>query len=98
VRQVIRSRDDAESLGPWAQINGCGWCIDLHTKEAAAAGETAVRLSLVAAWRHATAFTRDHPIRAGRGYCGTSAPRDEGELARLTHQPPGAVPHLAVLF
>jgi AhpD family alkylhydroperoxidase len=40
-----------------SQINGCGWCIDLHTKEAAAAGESAVRLNLVAAWRHATVFT-----------------------------------------
>src|SRR5215813_5458045 len=40
-----------------SQINGCGWCVDLHTKEAAAAGETAVRLSLVAAWREAEVFT-----------------------------------------
>ena len=40
-----------------SQINGCGWCIDMHTKEAAAAGETAVRLNLVAAWREATVFT-----------------------------------------
>jgi AhpD family alkylhydroperoxidase len=40
-----------------SQINGCGWCVDIHTKEAAAAGETAVRLHLVAAWRHATVFT-----------------------------------------
>ena len=40
-----------------SQINGCGWCIDLHTKEAAAAGETAVRLHLVAAWREASVFT-----------------------------------------
>ena len=40
-----------------SQINGCGWCTDLHTKEAAAAGETAVRLSLVAAWREAEVFT-----------------------------------------
>ena len=39
------------------QINGCGWCIDMHTKEAAAAGETAVRLNLVAAWRESTVFT-----------------------------------------
>ncbi len=29
----------------------------MHTKEAAAAGETAVRLNLVAAWREATVFT-----------------------------------------
>jgi AhpD family alkylhydroperoxidase len=40
-----------------SQINGCGWCVDLHTKEAAAAGETAVRLNLVAAWREAAVFT-----------------------------------------
>ena len=40
-----------------SQINGCGWCIDMHTKEAAAAGETAVRLNLVAAWRESTVFT-----------------------------------------
>jgi AhpD family alkylhydroperoxidase len=40
-----------------SQINGCGWCLDMHTKEAAAAGETAVRLHLVAGWREATVFT-----------------------------------------
>jgi len=40
-----------------SQINGCGWCVDLHTKEAAAAGETSVRLNLVAAWREASVFT-----------------------------------------
>ena len=40
-----------------SQINGCGWCVDIHTKEAAAAGETPLRLNLVAAWRHATVFT-----------------------------------------
>ncbi|MDH6626145.1 AhpD family alkylhydroperoxidase [Streptomyces sp. LBL] len=40
-----------------SQINGCGWCIDYHTKEATAAGETAVRLHLVAAWRESTVFT-----------------------------------------
>lgn len=40
-----------------SQINGCGWCIDMHVKEAEAAGETAVRLHLVAAWRESTVFT-----------------------------------------
>jgi AhpD family alkylhydroperoxidase len=40
-----------------SQINGCGFCIDMHTKEAAAANETPVRLNLVAAWREATVFT-----------------------------------------
>ena len=40
-----------------SQINGCGFCVDIHSKEAAAAGEAAVRVNLVAAWRHATVFT-----------------------------------------
>ena len=40
-----------------SQINGCGFCVDMHTKEAEAAGETSVRINLVAAWREATVFT-----------------------------------------
>ncbi|MEV0007156.1 carboxymuconolactone decarboxylase family protein [Streptomyces sp. NPDC051840] len=40
-----------------SQINGCGFCLDMHTKEAAEAGENATRLHLVAAWREATVFT-----------------------------------------
>ncbi|MCH0564995.1 MULTISPECIES: carboxymuconolactone decarboxylase family protein [unclassified Streptomyces] len=40
-----------------SQINGCGFCTDMHSKDAAAAGEDAVRLALVAAWREATVFT-----------------------------------------
>ncbi|MFE5142485.1 carboxymuconolactone decarboxylase family protein [Streptomyces fagopyri] len=40
-----------------SQINGCGFCTDMHTKDAAAAGETEQRLHLVAAWREATVFT-----------------------------------------
>ncbi|KXF52381.1 alkylhydroperoxidase [Rhodococcus sp. SC4] len=40
-----------------SQINGCGFCTDMHTKDATAAGETQVRLNLVAAWREATVFT-----------------------------------------
>ena len=40
-----------------SQINGCAVCTDMHTKDAAHAGETSVRLNLVAAWREATVFT-----------------------------------------
>jgi len=40
-----------------SQINGCAVCLDIHTKEAAAAGESAVRINLVAAWREATVFS-----------------------------------------
>ncbi|MGW0632329.1 carboxymuconolactone decarboxylase family protein [Streptomyces sp. NPDC002758] len=40
-----------------SQVNGCGFCTDMHTKDAAHAGETQQRLNLVAAWREATVFT-----------------------------------------
>ncbi|ADI03446.1 hypothetical protein SBI_00325 [Streptomyces bingchenggensis BCW-1] len=40
-----------------SQINGCGFCTDMHTKDAALAGETSLRLNLIAAWREATVFT-----------------------------------------
>jgi AhpD family alkylhydroperoxidase len=40
-----------------SQINGCGFCTDIHAKDAANAGETSERLNLVAAWRHSTVFT-----------------------------------------
>jgi AhpD family alkylhydroperoxidase len=40
-----------------SQINGCSVCTDMHTKDAEHAGETSVRLNLVAAWRDATVFT-----------------------------------------
>nr|WTB28991.1 carboxymuconolactone decarboxylase family protein [Streptomyces sp. NBC_00830] len=40
-----------------SQINGCGFCTDMHAKDAAQAGETSTRLNLVAAWREATVFS-----------------------------------------
>ena len=40
-----------------SQINGCAVCVDIHTKEAAHAGESQQRLNLIAAWREATVFT-----------------------------------------
>jgi AhpD family alkylhydroperoxidase len=40
-----------------SQINGCGFCTDIHAKDAAYDGETPVRINLVAAWRESTVFT-----------------------------------------
>jgi AhpD family alkylhydroperoxidase len=40
-----------------SQINGCSVCTDMHTKDAEHAGETSVRINLVAAWRDAKVFT-----------------------------------------
>lgn len=40
-----------------SQINGCAMCLDMHTKDALAAGESQQRLNLIAAWRETTVFT-----------------------------------------
>jgi AhpD family alkylhydroperoxidase len=40
-----------------SQINGCGFCVDMHSKDAVYAGESAQRLLLVGAWREATVFS-----------------------------------------
>jgi AhpD family alkylhydroperoxidase len=40
-----------------SQINGCSACTDMHTKDAEHAGESRVRINLVAAWQEATVFT-----------------------------------------
>ena len=40
-----------------AQINGCGYCVDMHARDLKKAGETDERLFAVAAWREAPYFT-----------------------------------------
>lgn len=40
-----------------SQINGCAFCLDMHSKDARAAGETEQRLYLLNAWREAPCYT-----------------------------------------
>ncbi|MBS1503662.1 MAG: carboxymuconolactone decarboxylase family protein [Bacteroidetes bacterium] len=40
-----------------SQINGCAYCINMHTKDARAAGETEQRIYALSAWRDAPFFT-----------------------------------------
>src|SRR4028118_1728699 len=47
-----------------AQINGCGYCVDMHARDLKEAGETDERLFAGAAWRGGRALRR--PARAGR--------------------------------
>lgn len=39
-----------------SQLNGCAFCLDMHTKDARALGETEQRLHLLAAWREAPCY------------------------------------------
>ena len=49
LRELIRIRA--------SQLNGCAYCIDMHTKDARAVGETEQRIYGLAAWRETPYFT-----------------------------------------
>lgn len=62
-----------------SQINGCGFCLDMHVKQAKILGETELRLYHIAIWRESTLFI----------------PRERAALAWtevLTKLPEGGVP------
>jgi AhpD family alkylhydroperoxidase len=40
-----------------SQMNGCAYCLDMHSKDARAAGETEQRLYLLNAWREAPIYS-----------------------------------------
>ena len=40
-----------------SQINGCGYCLDMHSKDARARGETEQRIYVLSAWREAPFYT-----------------------------------------
>lgn len=40
-----------------SQINGCGYCLDMHHKDATKAGETVQRLYLLPAWKESPVYT-----------------------------------------
>ena len=50
LRELVRIRA--------SQINGCAYCIDMHTKDARAIGETEQRLYALSAWRETPFFTQ----------------------------------------
>jgi len=52
-----------------SQINGCAYCLDMHSKDALAAGETPQRLVALNAW-HETPFFTDRE-RAALAWCET---------------------------
>ncbi len=40
-----------------SQVNGCAYCIDMHTKDARAAGESEQRIYLLSAWRESPFYS-----------------------------------------
>jgi AhpD family alkylhydroperoxidase len=59
LRELIRVRA--------SQLNGCAYCIDMHTKDARAIGESEQRLYSLPAWRETPFFTDRE--RAALAFC-----------------------------
>lgn len=49
LRELVRLRA--------SQLNGCSYCVDLHTGDAQKAGDTIARIAAVAVWRESSLFT-----------------------------------------
>ena len=45
-----------------SQINGCAFCLDMHTKDALKYGETAQRIFLLNAWKETDLFTHEEKV------------------------------------
>ncbi|MFC5271634.1 carboxymuconolactone decarboxylase family protein [Adhaeribacter terreus] len=45
-----------------SQINGCAFCIDMHTKDALKNGETPQRIFLLNAWKETELFTEEEKV------------------------------------
>lgn len=50
-----------------SQLNGCAFCLDMHTKDARALGEDEARLHMLAGWRDAPVYTERE--RAALAWC-----------------------------
>jgi AhpD family alkylhydroperoxidase len=50
-----------------SQLNGCAYCLDMHSKDARAAGEDEQRLHVLAAWREAPFYSQRE--RAALAWC-----------------------------
>ncbi|HEY0879127.1 MAG TPA: carboxymuconolactone decarboxylase family protein [Zeimonas sp.] len=75
-----------------SQINGCAYCIHMHTRDARASGETEERLYLLSAWRESPLYTRRE--RAALGWTEaltllsqTGAPDEDYEALQAEFSP-----------
>ncbi|HEY6274962.1 MAG TPA: carboxymuconolactone decarboxylase family protein [Streptosporangiaceae bacterium] len=82
LRELVRIRA--------SQLNGCAYCIDMHTKDARAIGETEQRIYALPAWREAPFFSVRE--RAALAFAETVT------LLASTHVPDEAYQQVAAVF
>jgi AhpD family alkylhydroperoxidase len=67
-----------------SQINGCGYCLDMHTKDARLAGETEQRIYLLNAWREAPLYSARE--RAALAWAEAVTRLENGEVPDAVYQ------------
>jgi AhpD family alkylhydroperoxidase len=82
LRELVRIRA--------SQLNGCAYCIDMHTKDARAAGETEQRIYALPAWRETPFFTARE--RAALAFT------ESVTLLAKTHVPAAAYDEVAAVY
>ncbi|GER23790.1 alkyl hydroperoxide reductase AhpD [Zafaria cholistanensis] len=66
-----------------SQINGCAYCLDMHTKVALEAGESIQRLGVLPVWREAGLFSDEEMAALAVAEMVTVLPHEEDRLAEL---------------
>ncbi len=66
-----------------SQLNGCAYCLDLHTRLAVKAGASHQQLAVLPAWREAAVFSDLERAGLAIGESATVLPQDESRLTEL---------------
>jgi AhpD family alkylhydroperoxidase len=67
-----------------SQINGCAYCLDMHSKDLRAGGETEQRLYMLNAWREASVYTDRE--RAALAWAEAVTKITDGDVAEAVYQ------------
>lgn len=83
-QQCGLSLEDVELISVRAsQLNGCAFCLDLHSRQARSAGVSQQKLDLLPAWRETTVFSERERAVLAIAEAGTSLPLTEDTKADL---------------
>lgn len=84
-----------------SQLNGCAFCLRMHTRDAVAKGETTDRLAVIAAWWESQYFTDQEQAALGLAEQVTRLsvpPREDWNNGSLNDEQISAVSWLAVVM
>jgi AhpD family alkylhydroperoxidase len=84
-----------------SQLNGCAFCLRMHTRDAIAKGETTDRLAVIAAWWESQYFTAQERAALALAEHVTQLsvpPRNTGDETSLTDKQTSAISWLAVVM